>query len=162
MNLDSSYDLFRCAQPDLSKRDSLHDHALLRALESSYRPPRFLSEPSRTVFVGRLSPDTIENDLRRHFAACGFLVSLSLARHVVTGESQRYAFLEFSHRYEARRAFVGSKQELNRSWLRGKRVLVDWERGRSQQDWRPRRVGGGLGGYRNSGQLRFGGRDYRK
>lgn len=162
MNLDSPYDLFRCAQPDLSKRASLHDQALLRALESSFRPPHCPSEPSRTVFVGRLSRDTSESDLRQHFAACGSLASLSLVRHVVTGESQRYAFLEFAHRYEARRAFVRYTQELNRSWLRGKRVLVDWERGRNQQDWRPRRVGGGLGGYRNSGQIRFGGRDYRR
>jgi U11/U12 small nuclear ribonucleoprotein SNRNP35 len=162
MTPDSLYDLFRCAQPDLSRRENLHDHALLRAFESSFRPPCYPSEPSRTVFVGRLSQDTSEADLRLHFAACGSLVSLHLARHLVTGESQRYAFLEFAHRYEARRAFVGLKQELNRSWLRGKRVLVDWERGRTQQGWRPRRVGGGLGGFRNSGQIRFGGRDYRR
>ena len=109
MNLDSPYDLFRCAQPDLSRRESLHDHALLRALESSYRPPCPPSEPTRTVFVGRLSLDTSETDLRQHFASCGSIVSLQLIRHVVTGESQRYAFLEFTHRYEARRAFVGGK-----------------------------------------------------
>ena len=162
MNVDSAYDLFRVAQPDLSRRESLHDHALLRALESPFRAQPQSSEVSRTVFVGRLASDTSEEHLQRHFAACGSVVSLHLVRHLVTGESRRYAFVEFSHRYQARRAFVGFMQELNRSWLQGKRILVDWERGRAQEGWKPRRVGGGLGGFRNSGQIRFGGRDYRR
>jgi len=33
----------------------------------------------------------------------------------------------------------------------GKRVLVDKERGRTQEDWKPRRLGGGRGGTRRGG-----------
>ena len=36
-----------------------------------------------------------------------------------------------------------------------RRVLVDWERSRTQEGWIPRRLGGGLGGKKKSRQLRF-------
>lgn len=38
-------------------------------------------------------------------------------------------------------------------------ILVEYERERIQKGWKPRRLGGGLGGRKESGQLRFGGRD---
>ncbi|GFN87305.1 U1 small nuclear ribonucleoprotein 70 kda [Plakobranchus ocellatus] len=44
----------------------------------------------------------------------------------------------------------------------GRRVLVDVERGRTVKGWRPRRLGGGLGGTRKGGpdeNVRFSGRD---
>ena len=34
-------------------------------------------------------------------------------------------------------------------------ILVDWERSESQEGWKPRRLGGGLGGKKQSRQLRF-------
>jgi U11/U12 small nuclear ribonucleoprotein SNRNP35 len=40
----------------------------------------------------------------------------------------------------------------------GKTVIVDYNRSRLMADWVPRRMGGGLGGRKTSGQLRFGGR----
>lgn len=39
------------------------------------------------------------------------------------------------------------------------KILVDFERGRTVEGWVPRRFGGGLGGKKESGQIRFGGRD---
>lgn len=48
---------------------------------------------------------------------------------------------------------------MNRQIIDGKQILVDIERERSQPGWKPRRLGGGLGGKKESGQLRFGGRD---
>ncbi|KAG0015674.1 small nuclear ribonucleoprotein 35kDa (U11 U12) [Entomortierella chlamydospora] len=36
-------------------------------------------------------------------------------------------------------------------------VLVDFERSRVMEGWVPRRLGGGIGGKKESGQLRFGG-----
>ncbi len=41
-----------------------------------------------------------------------------------------------------------------------KKILVDFERERIVKGWVPRRFGGGLGGKKESGQLRFGGRDF--
>lgn len=48
---------------------------------------------------------------------------------------------------------------MNRKIIDGKQILVEIERERSQPGWIPRRLGGGLGGRKESGQLRFGGRD---
>jgi hypothetical protein len=42
--------------------------------------------------------------------------------------------------------------------LAGREFIVDIERERVQPGWVPRRYGGGLGGRKESGQLRFGGR----
>lgn len=41
----------------------------------------------------------------------------------------------------------------------GKPIFVDFECERLLKGWKPRRLGGGFGGMKESGQLRFGGRD---
>lgn len=41
----------------------------------------------------------------------------------------------------------------------GTKILVEHERERIMKGWIPRRLGGGLGGKKESRQLRFGGRD---
>ena len=48
---------------------------------------------------------------------------------------------------------------MHRKEIDGRKILVDIERERVQPGWVPRRLGGGLGGKKESGQLRFGGRD---
>lgn len=35
-------------------------------------------------------------------------------------------------------------------------ILIDREFGRTMRGWKPRRLGGGFGGQKESGQLRFG------
>lgn len=80
---------------------------------------------------------------------------LRLVRDIVTGESKRYAFIEYKHRRDFRDAYEACDCLV----IDGKRVLVDFERERRMKGWVPRRFGGGLGGRKESGQLRFGGRD---
>ncbi len=63
--------------------------------------------------------------------------------------------MEFADDDGCDRAFHG----LHNAVIDGAAVLVDWERGRGMPGWVPRRLGGGLGGRKESGQLRFGGRD---
>lgn len=77
-----------------------------------------------------------------------------LIRDILTGDSKRYAFVEFRRTKDADRAYA----EAHDSTLDGRRILVDREHGRSLKNWKPRRFGGGLGGKRESGQMRFGGR----
>lgn len=48
---------------------------------------------------------------------------------------------------------------MNKKIIDGRTILVDRERERIHPGWVPRRLGGGLGGKKESGQLRFGGRD---
>jgi U11/U12 small nuclear ribonucleoprotein SNRNP35 len=73
----------------------------------------------------------------------------------VTGLSQGYAFLTFTSQKSAKDAY----RDANKSILDSHTILVDFERSRVMKDWVPRRLGGGFGGKKESGQLRFGARD---
>mmetsp|Transcript_13377 Transcript_13377/g.25167 ORF Transcript_13377/g.25167 Transcript_13377/m.25167 type:complete len:92 (+) Transcript_13377:1415-1690(+) len=66
-------------------------------------------------------------------------------------ESRGYGFVEFVQKQDAEEAFRRSRGKT----LKGARVILDWQRGGHQPGWKPRRLGGGLGGKRESGQMRF-------
>ena len=58
-----------------------------------------------------------------------------------------YAFIEFEREADMRAAYKrGDGRKID-----GRRVLVDVERGRTVRNWRPRRLGGGLGATRKGG-----------
>lgn len=125
-------------------------------------------------------------------------MSAKIIVDVVTGYPQGYGFVEMSSDSEARRAVA----RLNDGNLRGSKIFVDHECGRTLKNWKPRRLGillnihkhihvyiecislhkllllyvnnchlvyniylsisvsgGGFGGKKESGQLRFGGKD---
>ncbi|KAL6058326.1 small nuclear ribonucleoprotein 35kDa (U11 U12) [Balamuthia mandrillaris] len=135
-----------------------HDHAIIRALRADYeasKDPKIKSKPHKTLFVGRLSYDTTEETLRTYFEAFGRLRSLRLVRDIVTGKSKGYAFVEYEHQ----RDFEEALQRSGVVWLDGVKAFTDSERERLMEGWVPRRLGGGFGGKKESGQLRFGGRD---
>lgn len=73
----------------------------------------------------------------------------------VTGLSQGYGFVSFKLEKDAKCAY----KEANKSVLDDHVILVDFERSRTMRGWIPRRLGGGFGGKKDSGQLRFGARD---
>ncbi|KAK5115833.1 hypothetical protein LTR85_009427 [Meristemomyces frigidus] len=58
------------------------------------------------------------------------------------GQSRGYAFVVFEREKDMKAAY----KETDHLTIRGRRVLVDVERGRTVSGWRPRRFGGGLGG----------------
>lgn len=66
--------------------------------------------------------------------------------------SKRYAFIEFKDKKYVKRA-----SSLNQTFIEQSKIIVQRECGRNLKGWKPRRLGGGLGGHRGSGQLRFGG-----
>lgn len=72
----------------------------------------------------------------------------------MTGISEGYGFVTFEHRHDARRAY----HRAHRAIIDDHVVLVDYERARVMKGWIPRRLGGGFGGRKESGQLRFGAR----
>ncbi|XP_003744159.1 U11/U12 small nuclear ribonucleoprotein 35 kDa protein [Galendromus occidentalis] len=131
----------------------IHDRALLRAETAKFKPPKLDTDPSKTVFVGRLPLDLTEDRLREVFSGCGTLRNLHLVRHKISRASQGYAFLTFKHSADVNRAIA-----LHGSEIGGKRILVEREVGRLLPGWKPRRLGGGFGGRKESGQMRFGGR----
>ncbi|XP_034942363.1 U11/U12 small nuclear ribonucleoprotein 35 kDa protein-like [Chelonus insularis] len=135
-----------------------HDRAITRAIRSYYAPPpQFAckSVPSRTLFVARFSPKTTKQHLIELFSTVGEVISAKIIVDIVTGQSQCYGFVEMSTDDETRRAV----RRLNEASLKGYKIFVDFECGRTMEGWKPRRLGGGFGGRKESGQLRFGGRD---
>ena len=133
-----------------------HDRGISRAMASSYKPnKRVKGDPQLTLFVARLSPKTDEETLYNAFRQFGKIRQHRLVRDIVTGSSKCYGFVEFD-----------SEKALWRAYTEGKtmtvddvEILVDYEHERTLKNWIPRRLGGGFGGKKESGQLRFGSRD---
>eukprot|EP00466_Bigelowiella_natans_P001879 jgi/Bigna1/41889/e_gw1.57.32.1 len=97
----------------------------------------------KTLFVGRLSFEITEGDLKQEFEYYGPVVKA----HLVTdkdGKSRGYGFVEFEHSRDLKEAYKDADgRKVNK-----RRILVDVERGRTVKGWKPRRLGGGLGGTR--------------
>lgn len=132
-----------------------HDKAVIRACNSTYRPPTLDTDPKCTLFIARLNKNTRESDIESTFSAYGEIVNVKLVCDIVTGFSKRYAFVT----YARERSCIEAIRAMNRSDFQGATILVDFECARVLPGWKPRRLGGGFGGNKNSGQLRFGGRN---
>ncbi|KAL5547240.1 hypothetical protein UlMin_006927 [Ulmus minor] len=139
-----------------------HDNAVYRAhlcssaaLYDPFGDPKLIGDPYSTLFVARLSPQTTDHTLRMAFSKYGRVKNLRLVRHIVTGASRGYAFVEFETEREMRRAY----KDAHHSIIDDCEIIVDYNRQQLMPGWIPRRLGGGLGGKKESGQLRFGGRE---
>jgi U11/U12 small nuclear ribonucleoprotein 35 kDa protein len=153
-----------------------HDQAIVRAINSKYhRNPNLKSNPKNTIFVTGLHNKTDEETLKNIFGRFGTILECSVISKIcldppifslstnlcilsigdlVTGHSKYYGFIEFKHRDQARDAY----HQMHRTLIDQSEISVEYEVGRVLKGWKPRRLGGGFGGKRESGQLRFGGR----
>ncbi|KAL6266427.1 hypothetical protein P5V15_003277 [Pogonomyrmex californicus] len=133
-----------------------HDKAISRAMLKHYEPPHNLeSKPERTIFVARLGPKITKHDLKEFFDKYGDVISTKVIVDVVTGLSQGYGFVEMRSEEEVRRVMRRTVD----ATLQGQKIFIDHECSRTLKGWKPRRLGGGFGGKKESGQLRFGGKD---
>ncbi|XP_021752377.1 U11/U12 small nuclear ribonucleoprotein 35 kDa protein-like [Chenopodium quinoa] len=139
-----------------------HDNAVYRALLCSsaglYDPfgdPKVTGDPYCTLFVGHLSRSTTEDTLDKAMSRYGRVKNLRIVRDIVTGASRGYAFVEYETGKEMRRAY----EDAHHSFIDDSEIIVDYNRQQLMPGWIPRRLGGGLGGKKESGQLRFGGRE---
>lgn len=138
-----------------------HDKAVVRAINSEYRPNKFVKgRPENTIFISNLNPKTTKDIVRDYFSKYGIIKRFRLVRDIVTGFSKGYAFVEYEKESDAEEAY----RRAYKTELDGKNIFVDFECERLLQGWKPRRLGGGFGGRKESGQIRFGCRDrpYRK
>ncbi|XP_033834405.1 U11/U12 small nuclear ribonucleoprotein 35 kDa protein [Periophthalmus magnuspinnatus] len=136
--------------------DEPHDRAIFRAMIARYKPNKgVVGDPRLTLFVARLNPVTTEDKLHQVFSKFGDIQRLRLVRDIVTGFSKKYAFIE----YKEQRAVYRAWREAEKLVVDQHELFVDMEQERTLKGWVPRRLGGGLGGNKGSGQLRFGGRD---
>ena len=90
------------------------------------------------LYVGNLSFDTTENDLRRLFEAFGTVTSCNLIMDKMTDKSRGFAFVELSSPAEAAKAIA----EMNGKEVGGRALTVNEAKPRED---RPR-GGGGFGG----------------
>ena len=93
------------------------------------------------IYVGNLSPEVTEDDLREAFESYGQVSSVKVIKDRFTGEPRGFGFVEMPAKQEAKSAM----DELNTSELKGKPMVVNEARERSDK-----RRGGG-GGRRRSG-----------
>ncbi|MBA0628261.1 hypothetical protein Godav_023022 [Gossypium davidsonii] len=154
------------AETPAQRRARIHKLRLEKGLEKAseelknYDPnndPNVSGDPYKTLFVARLNYETSESRIKREFESygpikrVGILSTLMRVRLVTdksTNKPRGYAFIEYMHTRDMKAAY---KQADGRK-IDGRRVLVDVERGRTVPNWRPRRLGGGLGTTRIGGE----------
>lgn len=88
------------------------------------------------IYVGNLSYETSENDLREEFSAFGETTSVEIVKDKYSGQSRGFAFVEMSDAKEAQAAI----DALNNKELKGRNLSVNEARPR------PARPTGGYGG----------------
>ncbi len=101
------------------------------------------------LYVGGLSYDTTEDELKNHFGGAGTVVSASIIMDRETNRSRGFGFVEMSSEEEANKAI----EMFNEKEFAGRTLTVNIAKPKSEGD-RPRRSFGGGGGSRGG----FGGR----
>ena len=93
------------------------------------------------IYVGNLSNEVTEEDLKQAFEGFGQVVSVNIIKDRYSGESRGFGFVEMSAKAEAQSAIEG----LNGKELKGQMLKVSEARPRSEG----RRGGGRRGGGRS-------------
>ena len=96
------------------------------------------------LYVGNLSYDTTEADLRTFFGQVGTVNSCDVILDKYTNRSRGFGFVEMSSQEETTKAV----NELNGKDLQGRALVVNEARPRED---RPRNGGGGGGGFGGGG-----------
>jgi len=108
------------------------------------------------IYVGNLSKDTSEDDLREAFGGFGDVATVRIVRDRATGESRCFGFVEMPDEAQAKAAI----QEMNEKELKGSALTVEMGRARmaSPGGGRPPRGQGSRPGGGRRGGGRSGGR----
>ncbi len=103
------------------------------------------------IYVGNLSRDVTEDDLRAAFEEYGQVSSAAVIKDKFSGESRGFGFVEMAAKEEAEKAIA----EMNGKELKGRALNVNEARPRTEDH---RSGGGGGGGGRRYGGGGGGGR----
>lgn len=104
------------------------------------KDPNAIGDPFKTLFISRLSYEATESDLSKEFGVYGPIERIRLVRDQ-EGKSRGYAFIIYEREKDTKTAY----KDADGLKILGRRILVDVERGRTVKDWKPMRLGGGLG-----------------
>ena len=91
------------------------------------------------IYVGNLSPDVTEDDLRQAFESFGQVETVNVLKDRFTGEPRGFGFVDMPSNSEAQAAISG----LNGKDIKGRSINVNEARPRTPS----RGGGGGRGGY---------------
>ncbi|RLN61324.1 hypothetical protein BBJ28_00005319 [Nothophytophthora sp. Chile5] len=119
--------------------------------------PHKTEDAYKTLFVGRISYETTEQQLRHEFEQYGAVKRVRLLEDA-DGKSRGYGFVEYEKEADMKKAF----KQADGKKIDGRRVVVDVERGRTVRDWLPRKFGGGIGDTRKGGanvNVKYSGRE---
>ena len=112
------------------------------------------------IYVGNLSYDTTEDELKKDFSAFGEVVSVSVVTDRYSGRSKGFAFVEMTNKAEADAAITG----LNGKAVKERTLVVNEARPRTEggssggsRGGYSGGSGGGYGGGRDSGRGGYGG-----
>jgi len=106
------------------------------------------------IYVGNLSNQTTEDDLRQAFEAFGQVESVNIIKDRFSGESRGFGFVEIASKQEAQKAI----EEMNGKDLMGRAVNVNEARPKTdRRDSRGGGRGGGGGGRGGGGGGGYGG-----
>jgi len=102
------------------------------------------------IYVGNLSHEATEDDLREVFKAFGEITSINIIKDKFSGESKGFGFIEMPGKQEAKTAI----NDLNGTQIKGRTVTVNEAKPRTDRRGGPG-GGGGRQQKRGSWQNRF-------
>ena len=97
------------------------------------------------IYVGNLSYEATEDDLRQAFQAHGEVTSVSIIMDKMTGRSRGFGFVEMPDKNQAAAAI----QALNLQEVRGRAITANEAKPKTEGG--PRGGGGGRGGFGGGG-----------
>jgi len=103
------------------------------------------------IYVGNLSFDVTEEELKKAFEAFGKVETVRVLKDNYTGRSKGFGFVEMSNNAEAESAI----SELNDKELNGRKLKVNQARPRTENRGGRGGFGGGRKGPRQGGRRRF-------
>jgi RNA recognition motif-containing protein len=102
------------------------------------------------IYVGNLSREVSEDELRKAFEAFGQVTSINIIKDRYSGESRGFGFIEMATKSEAQAAING----LNGTSLGERTLSVSEARPRTEGGGRRPYGGGGGGGFGGGGRRR--------
>src|SRR6185295_5262729 len=97
------------------------------------------------IYVGNLSYEATEDDIRQAFSAHGEVSSVQIIMDKMTGRSRGFGFVEMPDKNQANAAI----QALNLQEIRGRAITANEARPKTEGG--PRGGGGGRGGFGGGG-----------
>ncbi len=81
------------------------------------------------IYIGNLSQEVTEDDLRGAFETFGQITSVRIIKDRFSGESRGFGFIEMPAKQEA----ISAMENLNGTELKGKTIIVNEARSRSDK-----------------------------